>query len=71
MELELHVIVLVSSTGGRIRFRVKSFVNFDSIIVDLFTLRIVRLNHFQAFILKLLIYLIFLDNHIIVLFTFL
>ena len=58
MKLELYMIMLVSSTGGSIRFRVKSFVNFDSITLNLFTLRIVRLNHF-------------LDNHIVVLFTFL
>jgi len=38
MELELHMIVLISSTRGSIRFRFKSIVNFDSIIVDLFTL---------------------------------
>ena len=71
MELELHVIMLVSSTGGSIRFRVKSFVNFDSITVNLFTLRIVRLNSLKVFILKLLVSLVFLDNHIVVLFTFL
>ena len=71
MELERHVIVLVSSTEGSIRFRVKYVVNFNSITVDLFTLRIVRLNPLSVFILKLLVSLVFLDNHIVVLFTFL
>ena len=71
MELERHVIVLVSSTEGSIRFRVKYVVNFNSITVDLFTLRIIRLNSLQVFILKLLVSLVFLDNHIVVLFTFL
>ena len=44
---------------------------FHSIMVDLFTLMIARLNPPQIFDLKRLVLLIFLGHHIIVFFTFL
>jgi len=53
----LHVIVLVS-------------YYFNSLLVDFFTLRIVRSNPPQVFTLKRFVSLVFLDDHIYVLFTF-
>ena len=49
---------------------VSFIVIFHSIIVDLFTLRIVRLNPPQVFTLKWLVLLVFLGHHITVFFTF-
>ena len=71
MDLELacgHVKVTIGYSN---RFRVKSYCkNFNFLIVAVFTLRIVRLNHLQVFTLKRFISLIFLGYHIVVLFTF-
>ena len=44
MKLELHVVILVSSTGASIRFMSKFFCKFQFFLVDLFTLRIARSN---------------------------
>ena len=58
-------------TGGNNRFRVKSYCkNFNSLLVDLFTLRIVRSNPPQIFTLKWFVSLVFIGAHICVLFTF-
>ena len=71
MELEPPVVVLVSSTKVVLDLGFKSIVNFQSIIVDLFTLRIVRLNLPHVFTLKWLVSLVFLGLHITVFFNFL
>ena len=47
LESKLHVVVLVSSSRSNFRF-----FNFHSIIVDLFTLRIAKLNPPQVFYLE-------------------
>ena len=44
--------------------------NFTSLLVDLFALRITKSNSSQVFTLKLFIALVFLSDHICVLFTF-
>ena len=44
VELELHMVMLVSSTWVTLDLGFKFIVIFHSIIVDLFNLRIVRLN---------------------------
>ena len=52
MDSELHIVVLVSSTWVALDLGFKSIVIFHSIIVDMFTLKIVRLNPPQVFYLK-------------------
>ena len=59
VESKLHVVVLVSSTRGS---GFKLIVNFHSIIVDLFTLRIVKLNPPQVFYLKTVGFISFLES---------
>ena len=60
------------TTRGSNRFRVKSYYkNFNSLLVDLFTLRIDRSNPLSVFALKRFVSLVFLNDHIYVLFTFL
>ena len=55
-----------------VAFKVKSYCkNFNSLLVDLFTLKMARSNPPQVFTLKQFVSLVFLGNHICVLFTFL